>query len=448
MPARRAGAPAAERLHAIIVPDMELARARKVLNVGSAIRFELEGLSAALPPQKRVLSYDIWTEPLPRTTTRKLKRFEIERQMHQRKEMAEKQRTAGPEAPSQPISWPDMPRREELLRLIRTAVADPAAVRPDANLELDCGLDSMERVELLARLEAHLAVRVGEEAAHRIYTVGELMEALRDAPAGDKNRASGGAGSWEQMLAAIPEPEPDLEALARPAPLRAALFFVLMKGSLFFWRVFAGLRVEGRAHLDERSAQGFLISPNHQSYLDALLLVALLPYSVFRRLFFVGASEYFTGPLRRRFARWIRLVPVDPDTNLTRAMQAGAYGLRQGLVLVLFPEGERSIDGTVKKFRKGAAILAQHTQSSVVPVALCGLHEIWPRSGGIQWRRLLPGRSKVRVVFGEPVPAPPPLPADATHEAIEQGYLDVAQQLQAKVQSLWDSACPVHAESK
>ena len=53
-------------------------------------------------------------------------------------------------------------------------------------------------------------------------------------------------------------------------------------------------------------------------------------------------------------------LPVDPDANLVPAMKAGAFGLAHGKILMLFPEGERSIDGTVKRFKKGAPILAQH----------------------------------------------------------------------------------------
>ncbi|MGH9817780.1 MAG: AMP-binding protein, partial [Candidatus Acidiferrales bacterium] len=75
--------PAAERLHAVVVPDMDVMRERKMVNTREILRFEMESFSIGLPSHKRVLSYDIWNEELPRTTTRKLKRFEIEKRVRQ-----------------------------------------------------------------------------------------------------------------------------------------------------------------------------------------------------------------------------------------------------------------------------------------------------------------------------------------------------------------------------
>jgi long-chain acyl-CoA synthetase len=160
--------------------------------------------------------------------------------------------------------------------------------------------------------------------------------------------------------------------------------------------------VTGIEHLPESGAG--IVSPNHQSYLDPFLLCAMVPFPIFRRFFFVGAVEYFETPLTKRFARLANLVPVDPDSNLVPAMQAGAFGLAHGRVLVLFPEGERAIDGTVKKFKKGAPILAQHMRVPIVPVAIKGVHEIWPRGQGLNWKLLLPWSGhRVRIAIGEPM---------------------------------------------
>ena len=125
------------------------------------------------------------------------------------------------------------------------------------------------------------------------------------------------------------------------------------------------------------------------------------------QLFFVGASEYFETPFTARLARLARVIPVDPDSSLVPAMQAGGFGLRHGKVLVLFPEGERSIDGTVKAFKKGAAILSHHLAAPIVPVAIDGVYQLWPRNRPINWALLRPWRRpRVAVRFGPLLPAP------------------------------------------
>ena len=82
------GRPSTERLYAVIVPDMDLLRERKIVNAGDILRFEIEGLAIGLPAHKRVLGYDIWFEPLPRTTTQKIKRHEIEKRVRERQAAA------------------------------------------------------------------------------------------------------------------------------------------------------------------------------------------------------------------------------------------------------------------------------------------------------------------------------------------------------------------------
>jgi 1-acyl-sn-glycerol-3-phosphate acyltransferase len=96
---------------------------------------------------------------------------------------------------------------------------------------------------------------------------------------------------------------------------------------------------------------------------------------------------------------------------------------------MLFPEGERSIDGTVKKFKKGAAILSQHLGVPVVPVALKGIHELWPRNRGINWRLVPPWSGhRVSIEIGEPLS----LPSAAD-------YNDSAARLRARVNEMWEA---------
>ncbi|MCX6544786.1 MAG: AMP-binding protein [Acidobacteria bacterium] len=392
--------PAAERLHAIVVPDLDVMRERRIVNTREIIRFDIEGLSLQLPHHKRVLSFDVWLEDLPRTTTRKVKRHAVEEMYRSR--LAES--TVPPDA----VEWRDDDQAwatdshvSAALLAIRAAVRPGAAITPDANLELDLGLDSMERVELLASLEHTFNATVPEEAAHRIYTVRELIDALRPAGGGATAGTDQTADPWARIFAEVVD-DPAIQTILTDQPLLTPLTFSVMRVVSLAARALIGLRVTGLEHVPLSGS--YIVCPNHQSYLDAFLVVGALPYRAFKRLFFVGASEYFATPVTAWLGRKMNVVPVDPDANLVRAMQAGGFGLRRDRILVLFPEGERSPDGAPRKFKKGAAILSYQLDVPILPVAIDGLQTVWPRGKPLQWRTLMPwAATRSSIVFGEPI---------------------------------------------
>jgi long-chain acyl-CoA synthetase len=321
--------------------------------------------------------------------------------------------------------------REEfapILALIVQAARPGSTVTPDANLELDLGLDSMERVELLTALEHRVGADIPEEELQRLYTVRELAESLVTHASGAGTDA---AVSWETLLSPAAGREAGFREWLEPHWLVPAVLFAGLKVARLLLRPGVKVTLEGLEHFPANGP--YLISPNHQSYLDPFFLLAALPYRLARQIFFVGASEYFETPLTRWLARQVNLVPVDPDAALVSAMQAGAAGLRDGRVLVLFPEGERAIDGSVRNFKKGAAILAHHLGVPIVPVALRGIYEIWPRNRALNWRALLPGAgTTVRLQAGPPV-------RPAGQQAGDQAYKALTADLRGAVATMFDA---------
>lgn len=427
------GEPAAERLHAVIVPDLEVMQARKVVNMKEVLRFDIENVSVHLPAHKRILSYTIQMEPLPRTPTRKLKRFAIERQIkaHQT-ESAESKGQALPPSEEE-ATWASAADVAQALAVLREAAHDKAAVRAEANLELDLGLDSIERVEVLTNLEQLFGTRISSEAAQSIYTVRQLIDAASsqtNAPI-----AAQPANAWNKLLTDLPENDALLNDLLQPHAIFTTVGFGVLKIWYLLARLLLRFRVIGLENLPESGA--FLLCPNHETYIDPFFLASALPYRVLRKMFYVGASEYFATPLRRKAARWMHLAPVDPDTNLIRALQAGAFGLRRGKILALFPEGERSIDGEIKKVKKGAAILSSHLQVPIIPVAFNGVFPIWPRNRAFSWRAFLPWRgTKVQIRIGTPIqPAPPPGEGPSQSKS-EAHYVAATEELRRVVSEL------------
>ncbi|MBZ5567615.1 MAG: AMP-binding protein [Acidobacteriia bacterium] len=416
------GEPFAERLHAVVVPNFEVLRERKIVNAREIIRFDIETLSTQLPSTKRILGFDIWQDELPRTTTRKIKRFEVDRRVKEGQAAGQDQggELARPltDEERQWLAEPEVGRAMEVI--VRAAKAGKTQVHPRDNLELDRGLDSMERVELLVALERELGAKVPDAVVSEVYTVRELVDAVRQS-VGRAGRTQERA-AWDSILNTDPT-DPDVLAVAHRKPIAERGWYLVGRLFNLFVRDRFGLTVTGIEKLPQRGP--FIISPNHQSFLDPAVLVSTLPYSVLRDAFYVGTSEIFGNGILRALARSLKLVPVDPDANLVPAMRAGAYGLRRGKVLILYPEGERSIDGTPKVFKKGAAILATHLKVPICPVALEGFFEAWPRGKGFQ------KFTGLHIAFGDPIY--PPQPADNP----EANYNQLTAELKSRVMGLW-----------
>jgi long-chain acyl-CoA synthetase len=405
------GDPKREQLHAVIVPNFEILKEKKIVNAKEAIRWDVEGISHQLPSVKRILSYDIWQEELPRTTTRKIKRFEVEKRVQElraRGDAAGEEGSAEEKSPAQELSaadaqWLEQAEVERVLPMIREATSGNAAIVPETSLELDLGLDSMQRIELLVSIEEELGGKVDEAQLGEIYTVRQLVDAVMAsvAAAGGKRTESAG---WSTVLEEE-STDPEVLALTRPRVVWTALWFVVAKFVYGLARILNGLKVTGMEKLPDQGP--FILSSNHQSYIDPAILGAILPWKHFKNLFSVGTSEIFGTGIMRWVARQLRVVVVDPDANLVPAMKAGAYGLRHGKVLILYPEGERSVDGSPKRFKKGAAILATHLRVPIVPIAIEGFYDAWPR-GKPFFQKI----TKFSMALGEPIAPPPGEPTE------------------------------------
>src|SRR5579862_180268 len=424
------GDPSSERLHAVIVPNFDVLKQRKIVNAKEVIRFDVEGLSAQLPSTKRIGSYEIWQDSLPRTTTRKLKRFEIERLV--------KSRAGQKEAESFPAerplsredeSWLEQPDVQRAIAVLRAAARNqPQSIHPSDNLELDLGLDSMQRVELLVSLEHELGTHVDESRAADVYTVRDLVDLVRASRTSDTvNQPVSG---WQDVFQRDPS-DPEVLELAKPQHIDETFWFLLTRMVAMFAYDRFHLHVSGLDNLPHRGP--FLLCSNHQSYIDGVIMSSVLPWQIFRDIFFVGTSEHFSTGFLRVLARWLRIMLVDPDSNLIPAMRAGAFGLRHGRVLILYPKGERSIDGSPKKFKKGAAILSIHTQVPIVPVAIEGFHEAWPR--GKRFQTFAP----LQICFGKPISPPP------QSQASESAYDALTQELSNRVIAMWEE---LHSQAR
>lgn len=153
----------------------------------------------------------------------------------------------------------------------------------------------------------------------------------------------------------------------------------------------AGVEVEvrGLEHVDPE--RPLVVMANHQSLLDIPALLGWLPVS----LRFVAKRELSRYPVfsaAMRGAGHVFIDRTDPAQAVGTMEEAARRMSEEHLALGLFPEGTRSSDGRLRRFRRGAFALAVETQTAVVPVAVEGGWRLLPKGR----RRLVPGRIRIR----------------------------------------------------
>jgi 1-acyl-sn-glycerol-3-phosphate acyltransferase len=145
---------------------------------------------------------------------------------------------------------------------------------------------------------------------------------------------------------------------------------------------------------------GFIVAPNHLSFLDSVLVQALMP----RAVAFFAKAEYFTGTgvkgaLMRSFFEGVGSIPVQRGQQAAsvQALKTLLEMLEAGDGVGIYPEGTRSRDGLLYRGRTGVGWLALTTGAPVVPVGLLGTDRLQP--AGSRWIR--PQHFTMRI--GEPL---------------------------------------------
>ena len=151
------------------------------------------------------------------------------------------------------------------------------------------------------------------------------------------------------------------------------------------------IRVHGLENFPEPG--GTLICSNHQSFLDPVVLGVTSP----RPLNYLARKTLFKISPVRMFLELNDAIPIDLDSMGMAGIKESLKRLKRGEMLVLFPEGTRSDDGELLPFKPGFDLLARRSKSRLLPVALDGCYQAFPRDA------MLPRLGEIQVVFGEAI---------------------------------------------
>jgi long-chain acyl-CoA synthetase len=353
--------------------------------------------NASLAEYQKIRAWHVWMEPdFPRTGTQKPRVGEI-------REVVQAQfgGQAGVVAAGSPLS--------QLIARIAHRPEQPLS--PAARLDADLNLSSLERVELLGALEERCQVDLSEARFASVNTVGDIEQMLRAAPA----RAAG----YHYPHWTLGWPFPWLRALAFRLLIRPAVFLL------------ARPRIEGQENLQNFAGPGLVIC-NHISDVDIGFVLYALPAALRRRLAVAVGGEALealrTPPETRPFflrlykrIQWalgvalLNLFPLPREAGFRRSFAYAGEAVDRGYSVLVFPEGQHTLDGKLRPFRVGVGLLAEDLRLPVVPLRIDGLYEV--KTAG---RKTAPP-DKIVIRIGAPITFSP-----ATEAAQIAGDLEIA----------------------
>ena len=370
-------------LVALVRPDRDKLHDRGATNLRDGIRVILAEKAQGLPSWQRLSGFALTDQPLPRTRLGKYRRFLLPA-LYTEALAGGARRAAHTLAPQDAALLRDQ-TAEAVWAFLHERYPDQA-LDLDVDLALDLNLDSFGWMEISIAFEDRLHIHLSETDIAGIRTIRDLLRLAIERRGGAR---------------ALPCEEPamatDFERwLAPTGGLLTPLAMALYALNWLVMRALFQLRAMGVKELP--AAGAFVITSNHVSDLDGLVIAAALPWSRFRRLYWAGdAVRMFSNPLNRVFCRAVHVFPVDakfPGATLESARRV----LQAGHVQVWFPEAWRSPDGRLQRFLPGIGQLLLGSGASAVPTYIAGAFDALPRG------RRIPKLRRITVAFGSAEP--------------------------------------------
>jgi long-chain acyl-CoA synthetase len=345
----------------------------------------------ALAEYQRMRTWFVWPdEDFPRTSTQKPRSNAILQVVLARL-------GAGSEAATSPSPLADLITRISAMRGVTHAGGRAAPqLSPDADLESDLNLSSLDRVELLDSLEDRYQMDLSESGFAAVKTVGDLERMLHGRIAA---RAKYHYPGWVQRWPTTWN--------------RIILHYLLLRPAIL---MLGWPRIEGRENL--RAIQGpVLVICNHIDDVDVGFVLTALPARFRNRLATATGGEALealrTPPPGRGLlggmydrVKWflgvslLNLFPLPRETGFRESFAYAGESVDRGYSILVFPEGRHTTDGTIRPFRAGVGLLANNLAIPVVPMRIHGLFEL--KQAGKKFTR--PWQVKVNI--GSPIQFP------------------------------------------
>ena len=310
----------------------------------------IDKYNKAASPYKRVLSFAIVTEELPRTRLLKLKRFMLSSLASK----SEKGKVA--------IVEPEFNE----YRILKEYFLDEKKreVLPNDHLEMDLGLDSLDKVTLQVFVQYTFGVNLKEDDLTQVGTVEKLADFIRQR----KTKEQIEAINWGEILR---------ETTNLKLPESWFTYNILKNFARIILRMYFRLKAEG---LENIPSGPIILAPNHQSFFDGLFVATSLKNKIFKSTYFYAKEKHVRKSWVKFIANRHNVIVMDINKDLKSSLQNLAEVLRKGRNIKSFSlRVHVRVTVNSATLKKTFAILSRELNVPVVPVAIRGAYEALPR---------------------------------------------------------------------
>lgn len=336
-------------LHAVIYPDYQKAKQLGIENIEEMIKWEvIDKYNQSVTPYKKVMKFSLIKEPLPRTRLLKLKRFLLPQL-----EQVSEEKTENLIEPA----FQEYVLIKEFLQQQKETT-----IHPSDHLEIDLGLDSLDKVNLGVYLESNFGIKYTEPELVGFSNVVKLAENVKD----KKTKLSVEAIDWGKIFR---------ERFNLDLPKSWFTHNMMKYSAKVFLKLYFRLKGEGLENIPEGP---FILAPNHQSFFDGLFVAVFLKNKLLKQTYFYAKEKHVKNKLLKFIADKHNVIVMDLN-DLKTSLQKLAEVLKRGKNIIIFPEGTRTISGDIGDFKKTFAILSRELNVPVVPVVIKGAYDALPR---------------------------------------------------------------------